>query len=326
MPGFHTIAVELITNWFTNLRPALFPFHEQQTWLHSERYEIPAILDKQRRLEVIKKDHEKAVERIEGEIAEAREANASWYTLLSGTGDPLVQSIIEALRELGFQNVVDMDELAREQKTSTNLKEDIQIRDRDPLLVVDVKGVVGTPADEEAMQAQKHAIMRTREIGSYVKPLTIINHQRNLPPHDRSPKPYRDEIVGNARDTGLGLMTAWDLFCLRNNASRLGWTFEQVAPIFYRDGRIQPVPAHYTLIGEIVHIWEHAIGVVPNVDVPKGSKLSVLVDNAFYEFPVTEIHCHDKIVDVGEAQSDCGFNCDMTNRLRPKCQVFLIGD
>jgi len=325
MPNFHRIAVELVLNWFTKFRPALFPHHENQSWLRSDRYEMPSIIQKRDRLTKIKTEYECNVQTIENEISTIREANADWYTLLSGTGDPLVKAVINALRKLGFRDVIDMDDQARLKGTKTSLREDLQIRDRDPLLVVDIKGVVGTPEDGEATQAQKHSIIRTRELGHYVKPLTIINHQRNLPPHERHTEPYRSEIVGNALDTGLGLMTAWDLFCLLRNASRLGWSFEQVAPVFYRDGRIHPIPEYYTSVGEIARVWKNAIGIVPNFDVPTGATLSVLVDDSFHEFTVGEIRNHDSIVPNGPSGTECGFACVNTCDFRAKMRVFLVG-
>ena len=76
-------------------------------------------------------------------------------------------------------------------------------------------------------------------------------------------------------------MTTWDLFLLRRNQERLGWTTEQVLPIFYRDGRINPIAEHYEEIGVLAHVWTKAIGIVPSRAFPKGSRLAVLVGDLF---------------------------------------------
>lgn len=323
MPGFHVIAEEFIGNWCTRWRPHLFPFHDNQAWLHSERYELASINQKKTRIATIRREADAEIQKLQTQIEADRTANADWYALLNGTGDELVGAVMNTLRQLGFQNVVDMDEQARQDGTEKNLREDVQIRDRDPILVVDIKGIVGTPADDESTQAQKHATMRTRELNQFVKPLTIINHQRNLPPHERSPEPYRTEIINNAEDTGLGLMTTWDLFLLRRNQEKLGWSTEQILPIFYRDGRIRPLPEHYEEIGVLVHVWKNAIGIIPSRAFPKGSRLAVEVDGLFHELEVSEIRCDDNSSEIAPERGNCGIACNDTSQFREKMRVFI---
>lgn len=324
MPEFHVIAADFVRDWCTQWRPHLFPFHDKRAWLNSDRYELTSFNQKKARITTIRKDADAEIQKLHAEIEADRSANADWYALLNGTGDELVEAVMNTLRQLGFQDVVDMDEQARRDGTETNLREDVQIRDRDPVLVVDIKGIVGTPADDESTQAQKHAMMRTRELNQFVKPLTIINHQRNLPPHERSPEPYLPEIVRNAEDTGLGLMTTWDLFLLRRNQERLRWTIEQVLPIFYRDGRINPIPEHYEEIGVLAHVWTKAIGIVPSRALPKGSSLSVPAGDLFHELPVSEIKCDGISSEIAPQGGECGIACNDTSQFREKMRVFVV--
>lgn len=323
MPCFHGIAAEFICNWCTRWRPHLFPYHDNQAWLHSDRYELASIKQKKARIATIREEADAEIQKLETEIEADRAANADWYVLLNGTGDKLVEAVMRTLQQIGFQNVVDMDEQARQDGTDKNLREDVQIRDRDPILVVDIKGIVGTPADDESTQAQKHATMRARELNRFVKPLTIINHQRNLPPHERSPEPYRPEIIQNAEDTGLGLMTTWDLFLLRRNQEKLGWSNGQTLPIFYRDGRIRPLPEHYEEIGVLAHVWKDAIGIIPSRAFPKGSRLAVEVDGLFHELEVSEIRCNDKSSEIAPKGGNCGIACNDTSQFREKMRVFM---
>ena len=159
MPNFHVIAVELVRDWCARWRPHLFPFHDKQAWLHSDRYELASINQKKARIAIVRKEADAEIEKLHSENEADRKANADWYVLLNGTGDELVEAVMNTLRQLGFQDVVDMDNQARQDGTEKNLREDVQIRDRDPVLVVDIKGIVGTPADDESTQAQKHATM-----------------------------------------------------------------------------------------------------------------------------------------------------------------------
>lgn len=324
MPEFSKIAVELVRDWCASWRPHLFPYHEKQAWLYSDRYELPNICKKKTLIEKVRANAESQMATLELEIAAERTANADWYNLLSGTGDELVKAVIKSMCLLGFTKVVDMDDEARQNGTETSLREDVQIRDSDPLLVVDIKGIVGTPDDSEATQAQKHATMRVRELNKYVKPLTIINPQRNLPPHERNPTPYRSEIVENAADTGLGLMTTWDIFLLLRNKERLNWLPAQVTPVFYRSGRIEAIPEHYSEIGTIVHVWKEAIGIIPNTDFQPGTIVSVFAEEVFHEFAAGSIYVDGKPAAAALSGRNCGIACTETRRFREGMRVFLV--
>jgi hypothetical protein len=120
-------------------------------------------------------------------------------------------------------------------------------------------------------------------------------------------------------------MTTWDLFRLLRNKESLGWPNEVVTPIFYRSGRIEPVPEHYLPIGRIEGAWEYAFGVIPIHPIAIGATLAVEVDDRFEELEVTSIHVHDESVQSAPAGSDCGIGCDgASKRFRKGNRVFLL--
>ena len=51
-------------------------------------------------------------------------------------------------------------------------------------------------------------------------------------------------------------MTTRDLYRLARSFLKNGWRYEQVKDLFYKKGRIDPVPQHYEFIGEIERLWE----------------------------------------------------------------------
>jgi len=233
MPAMDKIIVELLENWCALWNPAFFPHLEGQKWVHRPEYEIPKVRLLQSEISVIKSAADAKVTELNGQIERLRNECADSYTLLRGTGDELVQAIITALKRLGFKDVVDMDAEAESRGEGNNKREDIQVRDQKPLLVIDVKGISGCPNDTESLQAEKHAFMRIRELKTPdVKGLTIVNHQKHIPPQDRDQRAFRVEIIENALQTGLGLMTTWDLFKLLRNVESLNWPVEEVKPIF----------------------------------------------------------------------------------------------
>jgi hypothetical protein len=325
MPELHKILPDMIGNWCVKWRPKLFPFHEGRNWVHNERYEIPKVVDLCREIERTRAEAEEHANHLKAQIQMIRAENQDWYSLLNGTGDGLVGALIRSLGKLGFTKVLNVDEQARSEGQDRSLREDIQIRDNSPILIVDVKGLIGRPEDADATQSQKHALMRAKEFKGDVKALTIINHQRNLPPHDRDANAYRKEIVGNAEQTNLGLMTAWDVFRLLRNKELLGWHDDVVKPVFYRSGRIEPIPEHYVEIGRIAHAWKSAFGILPNRPIRAGSRLSVEVGDSFEEIFAASLQVDDKPVAEAPAESNCGVACeDAAKRFRKGMRVFLI--
>lgn len=326
MPTAHQFIVQLLEEWCTQWKPALFPYFEGSRWIHRPEYEIPKVVELENEIDRIRAEADKRVVSLLAEIERIRQENPDWYTLLQGSGNELVQAVIRSLKRLGFQKVVDVDAEAGHEGKKGELREDIQVHDRSPVLIIDVKGVQGRPDDDESRQAEKHAIMRMREWNrTDVQPLTIINHQRHLPPHDRDQKAYRDEIIENAKQTRLGLMTTWDLFRILKNADMLGWPPTVVQPIFYRVRLIEPVPEHCKAVGKVVKAWRHAFGTAPTVSISVGDRLAVEVGDTFLESNIESLQVDDQTVQTAPAGSRCGLRlCNCSANLREGARVFLI--
>lgn len=326
MPAVHSIILELLEDWCAEVNPQLFPHLEGSRWVHRMEYEIPSVLELQKQIETIKAQCEDRIRDAQAKSEGIRKEKADWYTLLRGSGEDLVQAVIRSLRGLGFKEILDVDADIKRQGNKSPLREDIQVHDRSPILIIDVKGVRGCPDDDESRQAEKHAIMRIREWDrTDVQALTIINSERHLPPHDRNEKAYRDEIIEYAKETRMGLMTSWDLFRLLRNAEELGWPPEVLQLVFYRVGRIDPIPEHYKEIGKIVKVWEHAFGVMPNVPISVGDLLAVEVGDRFMEFNVDSLHIDDQTVQTAPVQSNCGIRfSDACKEIKEGARVFRV--
>jgi hypothetical protein len=299
----------LLKNVLPDLVPTLFPHAEGQRWVHRPEYELTTVLEKAHKISVIQDDAARKVVELENEIEAERDANRFLYDLLRETGGSLVVAVLKALALLGFKSVVDADEEMKKAGKDSALREDLRIHDKSPILVVDIKGVAGKPADDEALQAQKHAFIYIQEQNrADVKGLTVINHQRLLPPLDRDNEmPFRKEILDNAEQVKLGLMTGWDLFRLTRGFIRNKWTSEQVMPIFYKTGRINPVPSHYQFVGRIKQIWKTAFSIDMELgEIRLGDRLSVEFPVDFEEQTVTSMRLNDDDVKVAKAKCEVG--------------------
>jgi hypothetical protein len=141
-----------------------------------------------------------------------------------------------------------------------------------------------------------------------VRGLTIINHQRLLPPLERdNDMPFRKEILNNAEQVKLGLMTGWDLFRLVRGFIQNNWKPEQVTPLFYQTGRILPIPRHYEYVGKVKQVWKAAFSVEIEIgEIRVGESISVEFPVDFNEQQVTSLRLKDGAVEAAPAKCEVG--------------------
>ncbi|MCK4825321.1 hypothetical protein KA005_56765, partial [bacterium] len=194
---------------------------------------------------------------------------------------------------------------------SGGLREDIQIKDASPILIVDVKGIANLPSDPDVMQSHKHATIRMKEWKrTDIKPLTIINHQRHLPSLDRDNKqPFRAEIVTAASQNDLGLMTTWDLHRLVRSFLRNNWKSENVQPLFYKSQRISVIPTNYEYIGRVNHIWEQAEAfsvIIEESNLERLDKIGIETPIEIFEYQIESLELNDIEVTKAENGNEVG--------------------
>jgi len=225
---------------------------------------------------------------------------------------------------LGFSDVVDVDvERDREGKSR---REDLQIRESSPTIIIDIKGISGYPSDDDALQADKHAAIRMREQArTDIVGLSIINHQRHLPPLEReNVMPFRQELLDAAEERTLGLMTAWDLYRIVRNSNKLGWTPAVVKPLFYKKGRIEVVPNHYRLLGVVQKAWSAAFGIVTQGELKLGDRVAVEFSIEFEEFQVDSIKIDNQSVEQAVIGDRVGLVWAGRGKIREGMRVFRV--
>lgn len=252
---------DLLSDVLPELMPSLFPDQGGGKWIHQQEYESPAIVRIRDKIESIIADANKQVEICNSAI-EVEQANYGFmYDLLRETGQPLVLAVKAALEKLGFSSVVDADSESIKRGKKSDLAEDLWIVEPGrPLVLVEVKGLTRLAPDAESLQAWKYLAPRMKELQRLdIRALSIINHQRNLPPLDRNnDNVFRKEVITNAEEHDFGLMTTWDLFRLIRNTERNGWAPGLVKPMFYERGRLSSIPVTYSLVGTVERVLEKA--------------------------------------------------------------------
>jgi hypothetical protein len=317
---------KLITSVLPDTYPKLFPTLEKGNWCHREEYELTSILEVLEEKENLEQETKRKLIELEQRLISERKLNGWIHDLLTGTGDQLVWAVEKALNEIGFQNVVDGDK--DRDSTGKSRREDLQIVDNSPLLIIDVKGISNFPSDEDALQAAKHAMIRMKELNrTDIESLSIINHQRHLPPLERdNTMPFRQEIIDAAETQYQGLMTSWDLYRILINKRKLGWQFKDVMPIFYRNGRCSILPENYQFIGKVVKVWTDKFGlIIEQNELNVGDKISIEFPVEFIETTVTSIFVSDANVNKAKIADKAGLQwLNNHYKLREGMSVFKV--
>lgn len=310
--------------------PHLFPHLEGGRWVHRPEYELPKISELKARIEQIEEETRRRLTELDTEIEKERTASKYLYDLLRETGTPLVCATKKALEELGFEKVIDVDEEKQNTGDKTQLREDLQIRDKTPLIVTEVKGINNLPKENYSLQVWKYIAPTMKKLGRVdVRGLAIINHQRNLPPLDReNDRTFSEDILTNAEMQDFGLLTTWDLFRLVRSFKTNRWKHEQVAPLFYQNGRISPIPIHYEYIGKIDHFWEN-VGVlsiqVENAEIKKGDRIGFELSVEFVEQSVESLEMDNHAVERAEIGQRVAIKTQLNKReARAGVRVFRV--
>jgi hypothetical protein len=297
---------DLLDRVLPTLAPRLFPHAEGTRWTRRPEYDLPRIGALNDEIIKIEKEARARVRELEQGIEAERAQYAFLSDLLTATDAELVQAVIRALKTIGFSDVRDVDADAEAAGDAVPRREDIRIMDAAVPVLVEVKGINGTPKEADSLQVAKYLTPRMREWErTDIRGLVIINHQRHLPALDRDHEHvFQADVITTAEQQGFGLLTTWDLFRLVRGVIIHGWLHDDIAGLFISNGRIQPIPAHYEFIGLVDEYWEKASALGLRMEsgvVRAGDRIAYDLPVDFIEEDVTSLQLNDQ--DVQEAHA-----------------------
>ena len=318
----------LFTDVLPEMAPHLFPGIEQGRWTHLPDYELPEVVQLHDQRIQLDAKFQADLAALKDQELEVRKQDGWMHDLLTQTGDPLVAAVQMGLETLGFKNVIDMDELR--DKEGKSRREDLQIQDVSPTLVVDIKGIANFPGDEDVLQANKHATLLMREQNrTDIFGLSLVNHQRHIPPLQRDNEmPFRQELIQVALESQLGLLTAWDFYRLVRNARLNQWEFQHTYPILYKHGRIEIIPTHYKYLGKVAKVWTDKFGIdIESGTVSIGDRIAIEFTVLYEEADVTELMVKDIKVKDANVGDKTGIPWPTTkSKLREGLRVFRVAN
>ncbi len=324
------VLCELLTNLLPSLAPKLFPEDERQAWAQDDLYAPHGVAALRAEISSVRGAAEARAGELETQIETLRAEASRLRELLTATGPELVAAVKTTLESLGFADIRDVDET--EGVKEGRLREDLQIHTNSPIVLCEVKGINGLPRDEDALEVVKYILPRIKEWDrTDVRGLTIVNHQRGLPPSDRDPNVFQGDQVQNAEGQDVGLLTAFDLFRLARGYARNGWRHEDIAPLFTASaGRVPALPLHYTPVGE-VHNYLPDKGVViveltEDTAVAVGERLAFVGPVEFAEQEITSLQFEDEQRQVSPEAGRIGLKTALAkDEVRKGAPVYLVG-
>jgi hypothetical protein len=284
--------LDLIQNLLPEVRPNLFPDHEGGRWVHGEEYEHPSILERKALQMDVRRKADEEISRLDDEIEAERDRLGFLHGILTKSGDALVADVKHALEFMGCRQVVDVDQA---DDAEASKQEDLQILGESPTLLLEIKGLGGMPTEGDTLQVTKYVLRRMRQWNrTDVHGISLVNHQRNLPPLARDHQHvFTEQQAKDAEQNGTGLMTTWDLFRLLRGKVRWGWSARAVSGLLKRTGRIPPYPAHYVPVGTVAKYWPDkgviSIGVHGQQPLRVGDRLGFLLPAGFFEEEVMSL-------------------------------------
>jgi hypothetical protein len=261
--------------------------------------ELPSELEKRQLQAEIQRRAAAEVAQLDQEIEAERAALGYLHGLLTHTDAELVADVQAALQAAGLKQVVSVDDAEAD---SANKQEDLQVLDRSPALLVEVKGLAGQPTESDTLQVTKYVLRRMKQWDrTDAQGLSLVNHQRNMPALDRDHENvFTQQQVEDAEQNGTGLMTTWDLFRLLRGKARWGWPDEAVCNLPYRTGRIPPYPAHYAPVGTVVKYWPEKGVISIDIDGERplkvGDRVGFLLPAGFCEEEVSSLQVEKQAV------------------------------
>ena len=278
-----------------SLKPNLFPYSSENKWTESIDYALPnhlRLIDERKKIET---EFKKSLEQKDKEIKSNNNQFSFLHKMLTETGDELVNSVIQFLEWLGFENIIDMDT-----KNDGLKEEDIQIENDKGLLVIEVKGIGGTSKDSECSQISKIKYRRAKERNKFdVFALYIVNHQRHIPAKKRKNPPFTEEQIKDSFNDERGLLTTWSLFNLYFDIEKNILTKEESREIIYNYGLLLFSPQNIILLGTIEETFQNGKVFILNLDNIKlktGDTLYIEKNLKFQKMTILEIRLNNETV------------------------------
>jgi len=311
--------IDLFQKVLPRLFPKLFPYSTAFRWLKDQLYHLPNEGALQQEITLLQVEDEQKTKEIEGRILTNQKRYKFLHDLLIESDGKLVKTVEVYFKWIGFENVINMDETDPE-----ILQEDLQVETNMELLVIEVKGIGGTSTDSECSQINKIKYRRAKERRSFdVYALYLVNHQRFVPPKQRTNPPFNKTQIQDAENDERGLLSTYDLFKLYFNIEAGFVTKEDARKAMFQNGLVRFLPSSAVKVQppyEIHHNGYVVIVELRGILITTGEAVILDEDGLYKSSIIKEIQIDGKTVDVAE----CGeVGIRLEDKITKRTQLWL---
>ncbi|MFC1718071.1 hypothetical protein ACFL6S_30700 [Candidatus Poribacteria bacterium] len=326
--GKEEAILTLLREVLPDIAPHLFPHVEGAKWVERPEYELTSILNHKKEKDELEQRLRAGLEELDKRIGEERERSGFLHGIITKTGYNLVLDVKSCLEFIGFEKVIDVDEQMSDQE-DPRPQEDLQILDRSPALLLEIKGISGLPDESDVNQVIKYVSRRMKDWDTRdVHGVSIINHERHLPALERNNKNvFTRAQIRDAENQEITLLTTWDLFLLVRGKLRWGWDAEAIKQLFYESGRISSAPTIYKPIGKIAKYWPEAevisVEMSKNIDheLQKGDRIGYVTSTGYLEEEASSLQIGNEPVERASSGQKVGIKTEYPRDLLRKGMI-----
>ncbi len=168
------------------------------------------------------------------------------------------------------------------------------------MLIIECKGIGGTSTDSDCSQISKIKHRRCKERNKFdVFALYIVNHQRYLPPLNRSNPPFNSNQIQDAINEERGLLSTWQLYNLYFDVDNGVISKNEARKSLLRYGLVDFKPKNLVFIDEPIEILKNGtvcIININNIELNIGDELIVERNGQYQKVILNGIQIDDKPV------------------------------
>jgi len=301
LPQFKDI-YKLLNNLFQEIlpihKPELFPDFVKNVWVDNEEYILPEVKGLIDTKEKMMRDYEKQIDEIDEKILDMK-AQYDYLTGLltsDGQGDFLVNNVMKMLEYIGYNIVVNVDDIVE-----GNKQEDLRILDKDRFTVIEVKGHNGNPSEDDCQALLKYINRNMRtERRTDIHGILIVNHHKLKAPLDRPDPAFTEQQISDAIGDNYTLVSTWELYKSVRLFQKGLISFDDIDSGLHEKGLFKALPSPWQFLGKIQHQFKDntiACFILEADRVNIGDELVIENGNEYFKIDVSEMQIDDKKVE-----------------------------
>ncbi|QOR35071.1 hypothetical protein IMX26_16675 [Clostridium sp. 'deep sea'] len=293
----------LLKEVLPQIKPHIFPDFVKNIWLELDDYILPKV----QRLEIEKKKIERElsfkINDVNKKIQDEKDKLSFLTNILTsnGFGELLVKNIQKTLLEIGYSNVVNVDDTIE-----GNKQEDLNIYNDYGLTVIEIKGHNGNPTEDDCQALLKYMNRNMKKHKrSDIHGILIVNHQKMLPPLERSNPAFTKEQIADAVRDEYTLVSTWELYKSVRLLQENLINFNDIDISLHTKGLFTAIPKTWLFLGIIKKLFQENTIACFYLEIDQlnvGDELIVQDKNNYFLFKIEEMMIENKSVNQAKKQ------------------------